>query len=116
MCNVTIEINCLIHQAVLRISKARIDGVDPIQEALSVPDIRAVIIDCVRMKGRAQELLVSPVDAAAKAQSAVMDGLPVSDPAYAPKKAARDVFVYFIHEAKVRAPAAAMALIERVDK
>jgi uncharacterized protein YecE (DUF72 family) len=26
----------------------------------------------------------------------------------------RDVFVYFIHEAKIRAPAAAMALIERV--
>ena len=26
----------------------------------------------------------------------------------------RDVFVYFIHEGKVRAPAAAMALIERL--
>jgi uncharacterized protein YecE (DUF72 family) len=32
-----------------------------------------------------------------------------------PKKAPRDAFVYFIHEAKVRAPAAAMALIERVS-
>jgi uncharacterized protein YecE (DUF72 family) len=31
-----------------------------------------------------------------------------------PKKAPRDVFIYFIHEAKVRAPAAAMALIERL--
>jgi uncharacterized protein YecE (DUF72 family) len=31
----------------------------------------------------------------------------------APKEP-RDVFVYFIHEAKIRAPAAAMALIERV--
>lgn len=31
-----------------------------------------------------------------------------------PKKAPRDVFAYVIHEAKVRAPAAAMALIERV--
>ena len=30
------------------------------------------------------------------------------------KKQARDVFVYFIHEAKLRAPAAAMALIERL--
>ena len=30
------------------------------------------------------------------------------------QKQPRDVFVYFIHEAKVRAPAAAMALIERV--
>lgn len=30
------------------------------------------------------------------------------------KKMPRDVFIYFIHEAKVRAPAAAMALIERL--
>jgi uncharacterized protein YecE (DUF72 family) len=30
------------------------------------------------------------------------------------KKEPRDVFMYFIHEAKVRAPAAAMALIERL--
>jgi hypothetical protein len=27
----------------------------------------------------------------------------------------RDAFIYFIHEAKVRAPAAAMALIERLS-
>jgi uncharacterized protein YecE (DUF72 family) len=32
----------------------------------------------------------------------------------APKKQPRDVFAYVIHEAKVRAPAGAMALIERV--
>jgi uncharacterized protein YecE (DUF72 family) len=31
-----------------------------------------------------------------------------------PGKQPRDVFVYFIHEAKIRAPAAAMALIERL--
>jgi uncharacterized protein YecE (DUF72 family) len=54
--------------------------------------------------------------ARAWAQGRVPDGLPLSDPARAPKKAARDVFVFFIHEAKVRAPAAAMALIERVGK
>jgi uncharacterized protein YecE (DUF72 family) len=42
------------------------------------------------------------------------DELPLADPASAPKKAPRDVFVYFIHEAKVRAPAAAMALIARL--
>ena len=30
------------------------------------------------------------------------------------KKEPRDVFLYFIHEAKIRAPAAAMALIERL--
>jgi len=32
----------------------------------------------------------------------------------APKKAPRDTFIYFIHEAKVRAPAAAMGLIDRL--
>jgi len=32
----------------------------------------------------------------------------------APPKQPRDAFIYFIHEAKVRAPAAAMALIERI--
>jgi uncharacterized protein YecE (DUF72 family) len=30
------------------------------------------------------------------------------------KKTARDVFLYVIHEGKIRAPAAAMALIERL--
>ena len=41
--------------------------------------------------------------------------LPRVDRKAAPKKP-RDVFVYFIHEAKLRAPAAAMALIERVGR
>ena len=36
------------------------------------------------------------------------------DPKSAPKSAPRDVFAYVIHEGKVRAPAAAMALIERL--
>jgi uncharacterized protein YecE (DUF72 family) len=36
------------------------------------------------------------------------------DPKSAPKAAPRDVFAYVIHEGKVRAPAAAMALIERL--
>jgi uncharacterized protein YecE (DUF72 family) len=39
--------------------------------------------------------------------------LPKVDKKAAPNKS-RDVFVYFIHEAKLRAPAAAMALIERL--
>jgi uncharacterized protein YecE (DUF72 family) len=34
----------------------------------------------------------------------------------AAKKQPRDVFIYFIHEAKVRAPAGAMALIERLNE
>lgn len=41
------------------------------------------------------------------------DDLPRVDKQHAPKQP-RDVFIYFIHEAKVRAPAAAMALIERL--
>ena len=39
--------------------------------------------------------------------------LPRVDKKAAPKKP-RDTFIYFIHEAKLRAPAAAMALIERL--
>ena len=40
--------------------------------------------------------------------------LPRVEKAYATKRP-RDVFIYFIHEAKLRAPAAAMALIERLS-
>jgi uncharacterized protein YecE (DUF72 family) len=47
------------------------------------------------------------------AQGAVPQGLSLVDPKHKAKAAPRDVFVYFIHEGKVRAPAAAMALIER---
>ena len=50
------------------------------------------------------------------AKGAVPDGLPLADPDKTAKTVPRDVFVYFIHEGKVRAPAAAMALIERVGK
>ena len=41
------------------------------------------------------------------------DDLAVADPAHKPRKKARDVFAFIIHEGKVRAPAGAMALIER---
>jgi uncharacterized protein YecE (DUF72 family) len=37
-----------------------------------------------------------------------------ADPDFRPAVEPRDVFIYFIHEGKVRAPAAAMALIERL--
>jgi uncharacterized protein YecE (DUF72 family) len=40
--------------------------------------------------------------------------LPIVDGKAKPKAAPRDVFAYVIHEGKVRAPAAAMALIERL--
>jgi hypothetical protein len=44
------------------------------------------------------------------------EDLPRVDPAHAPQTAARDVFAYVIHEGKIRAPAAAMALIERLKE
>jgi len=40
--------------------------------------------------------------------------LSCADPDHKPVKAPREVFAYIIHEGKVRAPAGAMALIERV--
>lgn len=40
--------------------------------------------------------------------------LPKLDPAFAPAAEPRDVFAYVIHEGKVRAPAAAMALIDKI--
>ncbi len=42
------------------------------------------------------------------------DDLPRVDPKHKPQTAPRDVFAYVIHEGKVRAPAGAMALIERL--
>jgi uncharacterized protein YecE (DUF72 family) len=42
--------------------------------------------------------------------------LPRVDPEHKPSARPREVFAYFIHEGKVNAPAAAMALIERLQK
>jgi uncharacterized protein YecE (DUF72 family) len=44
----------------------------------------------------------------------VPDDLPLVGPADKPRQAPRDVFAYVIHDGKMRAPAAAMALIERL--
>ncbi|QUD87354.1 DUF72 domain-containing protein [Phenylobacterium montanum] len=41
------------------------------------------------------------------------EGLDCADPHHSAEKRPRDVFAYIIHEGKVRAPAGAMALIER---
>ncbi|ODS01442.1 hypothetical protein AUC69_06780 [Methyloceanibacter superfactus] len=49
------------------------------------------------------------------AKGAMPDDLPVVDTTHKPDANPRDVFVYFIHEGKLRAPAAAVALIERLD-
>jgi uncharacterized protein YecE (DUF72 family) len=48
------------------------------------------------------------------AQGKMPDDLPRLDPAAKRKTAPRNVFAYVIHEGKVRAPAGAMALIERI--
>jgi len=50
------------------------------------------------------------------AQGKTPDDLPRLDPTADAKAAPRDVFAYVIHEGKVRAPAGAMALIERLKK
>ena len=50
------------------------------------------------------------------AEGGAPDDLPLIDKKTKPAKKPRDAFVYFIHEGKVRAPHAAMALMERVGK
>jgi uncharacterized protein YecE (DUF72 family) len=59
------------------------------------------------------------LDAWAKRLSAWAEGgrpadLNCADPAHQPAKAPREVFCFIIHEGKVRAPAGAMALIEKL--
>lgn len=54
-----------------------------------------------------------------RAQRWARGGEPDDLPRFGPRRATqtpRDVFIYFIHEAKLRAPAAAMALIQRLVK
>ncbi len=57
---------------------------------------------------------------ASRAKTWAAGGLPDDLARIAPapreKKRPRDVFVYFIHEGKLRAPAAAMALMERLGR
>jgi uncharacterized protein YecE (DUF72 family) len=50
------------------------------------------------------------------AEGGAPDDLPLAAPDKPAKKKARDVFLYIIHEGKVRAPHGAMALIERLKK
>jgi uncharacterized protein YecE (DUF72 family) len=50
------------------------------------------------------------------AQGGAPDDLPRVDAAHKTKATSRDVFAYVIHEGKIRAPAGAMALIERLKE
>jgi uncharacterized protein YecE (DUF72 family) len=52
--------------------------------------------------------------AKAWAEGLMPDDLPLLDAGSQPDARPRDVFIYFIHEGKLRAPAAAMALLERL--
>ena len=61
-----------------------------------------------------QELDAWAARAALWAKGESPKDLPLIDPAHKPETKPRDVFLYFIHEGKLRAPAAAMALIERL--
>ncbi len=47
------------------------------------------------------------------AEGGTPEGLPIVDASHEPAKTPRDVFCFIIHEGKIRAPAGAMALIER---
>ncbi|HMF69645.1 MAG TPA: DUF72 domain-containing protein [Phyllobacterium sp.] len=49
------------------------------------------------------------------AKGDIPDDLPLASPKQHPEKHPRDVFVYFIHEGKVRAPQAAQALTQRLN-
>ncbi|HEU4476589.1 MAG TPA: DUF72 domain-containing protein [Methyloceanibacter sp.] len=48
------------------------------------------------------------------AKGGLPNDLPLIDAAHTPEQKPRDVFLYFIHQGKLRAPAAATALIERL--
>jgi uncharacterized protein YecE (DUF72 family) len=87
----------------------------------AIPDVSADFVYCRLQKGEEKLKAGYPpkaLDAWAKrAQTWAAGGEPKELPKVDKKAAAkkpRDVFMYFIHEAKVRAPAAAMALIERL--
>ena len=77
---------------------------------------------CITLLSAAASRVCSPKELDAWAQrlrtwasGQMPDDLPRVDRAHEPKKITpRDVFAYVIHEGKIRAPAAAMALIERL--
>ncbi len=88
-----------------------------------IPDITADFVYARLMKGKDEIETAYPaaeLDAWAERFGAYAKGEVPSDLApvdrTSPPAGARDVFVYIIHEGKVRAPAGAMALLERVNR
>jgi uncharacterized protein YecE (DUF72 family) len=65
---------------------------------------------------RPKELAAWVARARLWAEGGQPDDLPRADPDTAAPKTPRDVFVYFIHEGKIRAPHAAMAFMKKIGK
>jgi uncharacterized protein YecE (DUF72 family) len=90
----------------------------------AIPDATADFVYARLQKGNDSEKLGYPgkaLDAWAKRVSTwAKGGIPAdldrADPRHKTPAKPRDVFVYFIHEGKVRAPHAAMALMQRLEK
>lgn len=90
----------------------------------AIPDVTGEFIYARLQKGKDEVktgYAPKALDAWAKrfatwAEGGVPGDLPPIDEKHKPAKKPRDAFVYFIHEGKVRAPHAAMALMERVGK
>ncbi len=74
-------------------------GSDAIKTCYAAPDLDA-------WAGRVQMLAAGGIPA----------DLPVADAIAEPSRTPRDVYLYFIHEGKTRAPAGALALIERLSR
>jgi uncharacterized protein YecE (DUF72 family) len=102
-------------------------GVSPVyvdsEDYPSIPDLTGDVVYARLQRGNdAIETGYAPKDLDAWAERAKvwaaggMPGdLPAVDSTQTPATKPRDVFVYFIHEGKLRAPAAAMSFIERLD-
>ncbi len=87
----------------------------------AIPDVTGDFIYARLQKGKDEVKTGYPPKALDAWAKRVENWLKGSEPADLPRvdkkkaeKKPRDAFVYFIHEAKLRAPAAAMALIERL--
>ena len=94
------------------------------QKYPGIPDITADFVYARLQKGEDHIPTAYPpkaLDAWARrlqlwAEGKEPDDLPRVDGTHRPKAIARDVFAYIIHEGKIRAPAGAVALIERLQK
>jgi uncharacterized protein YecE (DUF72 family) len=125
--NHAVEVRHASFQSPTFIHLLRERGVSPVyvdsEDYPSIPDVTGDIVYARLQRGsEAIETGYAPKDldqwtdrAKTWAAGGMPDDLQVIDQVHEPETEPRDVFVYFIHEGKVRAPAAAMALIERLD-